>query len=128
MSPPEFADGGVAPWLVKLGVKSGGYFIDSKARAKRAMVSKAFSPAARIHICLGLATMGFQQELAVKMKDGIRVLLTPADICAATRIRRQNFRRHMTELEDYGLAECKGSTKAAVEISGVAITRSIDAM
>ena len=77
------ADGSVPPWLDELGVKSGGYFIDSKARGKRAMTSKMFSPAARIHICIGLATMGFQQELAVKMKNGKRLPLTPADICAA---------------------------------------------
>ena len=45
MSSPGFTEGGVPPWLARLGVKSGGYFIDSKARAKRAMTSKAFSPA-----------------------------------------------------------------------------------
>ena len=126
MSSPESAGGGVPAWLAKLGVKSGGYFIDSKARAKRAMTSTGFSPVARIHICLGLATMGYQQELAVKMENGIRVPLTPADICSATGIRRENFRRHMAELEGYGLAECKGSTKGRVEIRAWAVPRTVD--
>src|SRR5437867_12035088 len=120
-APTPFTNGGVPAWLARLGVKNGGYFIDSKARAKRAMTSNGSSPAARIHICLGLATMGYQQELAVKMENGRRVPLTPADICAATGVRRQNFRRHMIELEVYGLAECRGSTKGRVEIYAWAV-------
>jgi len=59
----------VPAWIVPFGIKEGGWFI-SKARAKRAVTSKCFSPAARIHICLELATMGFQQKLAVKMVGG----------------------------------------------------------
>jgi hypothetical protein len=90
------------------------------------MTSNGFSPPARIHICLGLATMGYQQELAVKMEGGKRVPLTPVDICAATGIRRENFRRHMAELEGCGLAECKGSTKGRVEIYAWAVPRTVD--
>ena len=114
------------PWLSALGVKSGDYFIDSKPRARRAMKSKFFSPAARIHICLGLATMGFQQELAVRMEAGKRVPLTPADVCTATGIGRKHFRRHMAELEAYGLAECRGSTKGRVEMYSWALPRDVD--
>jgi hypothetical protein len=33
-----------------------------------------------MRICIGLATMGFQQDSAIKMNNGIRVPLTAADI------------------------------------------------
>lgn len=107
--------GNVPAWMAALGVKKGEWFIDSKARAKPAMTSKFFSPAARIHICLGLATMGFQRELAVKMVGNRIVPMTPADVCAQTHIKRGTCRRHMTELEAMGLAECQGSTKGSVD-------------
>jgi hypothetical protein len=115
----------VPSWLSALGVKSGEYFIDSKPRARRAMKSEFFSPAARIHICLGLATMGFQQELAVKMEAGKRVPLTPADVCRQTGISRQHFRRHMAELEAYGLAECRGSAKGRIAMYSWALPREV---
>jgi hypothetical protein len=118
--------GNMPPWLSALGVKSGEYFVDSKPRARRAMRSEFFSPAARIHICLGLATMGFQQELAVKMECGKRVPLTPADVCEATGIDRKHFRRYMDELEAYGLAECRGSTKNRVELYSWALPRELN--
>ncbi|HEU0142930.1 MAG TPA: hypothetical protein VFQ79_24635 [Bryobacteraceae bacterium] len=116
----------VPGWLAQLGVREGEYFVDSKPRARRAMKSQAFSPAARIHICLGLHTMAFRQELAVKVEGGKSVPLTPQDICAETGIRREHFRRHMTELEGYGLADCKGSTKGRVEIYAWAVPRNVD--
>ena len=113
----------VPPWLSALGVKSGEYFLDSKPRARRAMKSEFFSPAARIHICLGLATMGYQQELAVTMEAGKRIPLTPAHVCALTGIRREHFRRHMKELEALGLAECRGSTKGHIQLYSWALPR-----
>jgi len=58
-APTPITRGKVPPWLAQLGVKAGGYFTDSKPRAKRAMTSSGFSPATRIHIYLGLATMGY---------------------------------------------------------------------
>jgi hypothetical protein len=116
----------VPVWMAALGVKEGGWFIDSKVRAKRAMTSKCFSPAARIHICLGLATMGFQRELAVKMVGGKIVPKTPADVCAETHIKRENFRRHMAELEAIGLGECRGSTKGHVELYSWLVPRPPD--
>src|SRR5215471_3424483 len=97
--------------MAALRVKEGEWFIDSKLRARRAMKSACFSGPARIHIYLGLATMGFQQELAVKMEAGKRVPVQPSDICAATGISRKHFRDHMACLEACGLAKMEGSTK-----------------
>jgi hypothetical protein len=116
----------VPVWMVPLGIKEGEWFIDSKARAKRAMTSKCFSPAARLHIWLGLATMGFQTQLATKMETGRRVPATPKDACAAVGIRREHFHKHFKELESMGLAECRGSTKGRVELYGWALPRPVD--
>ena len=90
------------------------------------MQSKSMAPVARMFICLGLATMGFQQELAVTMKNGKRVLLRPVDVCTQIGIRREHFRRYMAELESLGLAECRGAKKGEIEIYAWAVPRSID--
>jgi len=127
MSSPNGSNspGGVPPWLAALGIKNGGYFVDSKHRTRRVIESKIFSPGARIHSLLSLATMAFHQELAVKLKGGKRVPLTPADVCAATGIRREHFRRHMAELDAQGLAKCVGSTKGHVLIYAWAVPRDV---
>jgi hypothetical protein len=118
--------GRVPEWMAAAGLKEGEWYIDSKLRARRAMTSKCFSPAARLHIWLGLATMGFQTELATKMEAGKRVPASPTDACAATRIRREHFRKHFQELAAMGLAECRGSTKGRVELYGWAVPRPVD--
>ena len=116
----------VLGWLEALGVKDGDWFIDTKHRARRAMKSACFSPPARIHICLGLATMGFQQELAVKMEGGQQVPIQPVDVCALTSLKLNHFREHINWLEAYGLAKCEGWTKGRVKIYSWAIPREVD--
>jgi hypothetical protein len=110
-------NGKVPAWLAELGIKEGEYFCGSKLRAKRAMKSKCFSPAARVYLCLSLHTEGFQQELAVKMvAGGKREPLTPVDIAAESGLLKQNVRPALNELEACGLAEIKGSTKGRIEV------------
>src|SRR6516165_6191200 len=110
-------NGKVPAWLSELGIKEGEYFSGSKLRAKRAMRSKCFSPAARVYLCLSLHTEGFQQELAVKMvAGGKREPLTPVDIAAESGLLKQNVRPALNELEACGLAEIKGSTKGRIEV------------
>lgn len=119
----EKTNGSVPPWLAELGIKPGGFFTDSKLRAKRAMKSGCFSGAARVHICLGLHTMGYQQERAVKMEAGKQVPLTPTDIAAETGLKKQNIRRILEDLEAAGLAAVEGSTKGRILIYAWAVPR-----
>lgn len=116
----------VPEWLATLGIKEGDYFTDSKPRARRAMKSACFSGPARIHIYLGLQTMGFQQELAVKMDAGKRVPVQPVDVCAATGIDRRHFRQYMSCLESMGLAKIEGWTKGRFKIYSYAVPRPVD--
>jgi hypothetical protein len=115
--------GKVPTWLVELGVREGQYFIDSKLRAKRAMQSRCFSRAARVHICLGLHTMGFQQQLAIKLVAGERVPIGTSDIAHETGLHKQNVRPALRELRAAGLADVKGSTKGRLEIFAWAVPR-----
>jgi hypothetical protein len=115
----------VPDWLTALGIKEGEYFTDSKLRAKRAMRSPCFSGPARIHIYLGLATMAFQQELAVKMEAGKRVPVQPADVCEATGIDRRHFRQYMDCLESQGLAKTEGWTKGRFKLYAYAVPRAL---
>lgn len=98
------------------GIKDGEWYIESKPSVRRAATNRFISPAGRMYAFLSLATAGYQSELALKMEAGQKVPLTPGDVCAATGIRREHFRRHMDELEAYGLAECIGNTKGRIEI------------
>ena len=119
--------GKVPPWLAELGIKEGQYFTDSKLRAKRAMRSKCFSPAARVHICLGLHTMGYQQELAVTMEAGKKIPLTPSHVAAETGLKKQNVRPAMLELQSCGLGKIEGSTHGRVKLYAWAVPRQPDA-
>ena len=119
-------NGKVPQWLADLGIKPGEYFCDSKPRAKRAMKSGCFSRAARVHLCLGLHTMGFRQELAVKMEAGKPIPLTPVDIAAETGIKKNHIRETFLELQSAGLAEIKGSTKGRVLIYSWAVPRPVE--
>jgi len=86
-------------------LKSGEWYINSKARARRMMLNSLSSDARRVYACLELATMGFSQELAVTMDGGKIRNLAPADILRQTGLSRQNCRRGIEELESEGLAQ-----------------------
>jgi hypothetical protein len=92
------ADGPIA-------IEYGEYYFNTKARGRRMMQNSLSSEARRVYACLELATMGFQQELAVRMVDGEKQPLTRADISEQTGLSKQNARRGLVELEDEGLAE-----------------------
>lgn len=80
------------------------YYFNSKARGRRMMANSLSSDARRVYACLELATMGFQQELAVTMERGEQRPLTPYDVRQQTGLLKQNVTRGLVELEDAGLA------------------------
>lgn len=86
-------------------IAPGAYYVNTKARAQRLMREPLSPEAGRVHACLELATMGFRQELAVKLDRGRKVPLAPADISSQTGLSKQNTRRALVELENAGLAE-----------------------
>lgn len=89
-------------------VPAGEYYFNTKARARRMMLNSLSLEARQIYACLELATMGFQQELAVTMANGKKILLTNAHIQDQTALSKQNVRRGLAELEAAGLVERRG--------------------
>lgn len=93
-------------WLKGLGVKSGRWYQSAKARPEQLMKISLSPEAAKVYACLELHTMGYKQELAIKMlKGGRMVPLTPTDIAQETGLSKQHVRRALEELEEKGLAE-----------------------
>jgi hypothetical protein len=86
-------------------VEDGEWYVNTKARPRRTMQIWLSTDARRVYDCLELATMGFNQELAVTMSNGDRRPLTPADIEHQTGLGRQHVRRGLSELEEQGLAK-----------------------
>lgn len=95
-------------------VPDGEYYFNTKARGRRMMLNSLSSDARRVYACLELATMGFQQELAVTMERGEQRPLTPTDVGDQTGLSRQNVRRGFEELEEAGLALRKASDGGAL--------------
>lgn len=85
-------------------IEPGAYYVNPKARCQRIMREQLSPEAGRVHACLELATMGWHQELAVKLERGKKIPLTP-DVCQQTGLSRQHTRRAIAELENKGLAE-----------------------
>lgn len=96
---------GVPPWLGALGVKRGGFYTTSKARTQRMMREGITSEARQVYACLELATMGFQQELAVIREKDRTITLRSEHLCQQTGLSKQHVRRAIVELETAGLAE-----------------------
>ena len=117
------ADEKSSEWLSELGVKPGEWYIDTKARAKRAMRCRSFSPVARFHIRMGLATMGFRQELGVMLVDGKEVPITPDVLCRDTGVNRKHFRQYWDQYEADGFGRSEGLTKGSILLYGWAIPR-----
>lgn len=104
------------PFLIKgagdqpIPTPAGEFYGNTKPRARRMMQNPLSNQARRIYACLELATMGYQQELAVKTTRGRngrpeQQPLTPSDIANETGLSRQHVRRGLAELERAGLAE-----------------------
>src|SRR4030095_11475 len=115
----------VPDWLAALGIKEGEYLTTSKLREQRASKARCISEAGGVHACLGLHTMGYQQQLAVKMAAGKRVPLAPADVAAEVGIRRDKVMRAMAQLKAWGLADWDGSTKGDVKLYAWAVPRPV---
>lgn len=113
-------------WLAGFGIGKGDWYLEAKPRVRSAMRSPKFSNAARVWLCLGLHTMPYKSELAVKvvrLPDGrlVRRKLRPADVAEETLLERQEVRRGMEELEAEKMAERrpidgKDLTKGNVEL------------
>jgi len=84
------------------------YYINVKARARRMMLNSLSPESRRVYACLELATMGYQQELAVTMANGKKRPLTRSDIHQQTGLAEAHVRRALVELEEQGLAERRG--------------------
>jgi hypothetical protein len=108
------------PFVIKasdesdLPVAAGEYYFNTKARARRMMEVCLTSDAQRVYACLELHTMGFQQEMAVMMEHGRQIPLTPVVICRETGLSKQNVRRALAELEEWGLAERQAADGGAL--------------
>jgi DNA-binding transcriptional ArsR family regulator len=104
------------------------WYVTPKARPQRMMRNSLSSEARQVYACLELATMGWRQELAVKMDNGKTVPLTASDLIDQTGLSPQNVRRALIELEEQGLG-CRRSTddgplrKGRVEIYSFAVPR-----
>lgn len=88
-----------------LEIQDGEYYFNTKARARRMMLNSLSNDARRVYACLELATMGFQQELAVIMDGGKIRNLSPSDVCQQTKLPKQKVRDAFEELENEGLAK-----------------------
>jgi len=87
-------------------IEGGQYYINTKARVRYVMKIDLSNEASRVYACLELATMGWQQELAVIKTDrGKPRPLAPSDIMKQTGLRKQSISRAFRELEDAGLAK-----------------------
>jgi hypothetical protein len=86
-------------------IEDGRYYFNTKDRAERMMLNSLSNEARRVYACLELATMGFQQEMALTKIGGKLRPLTQSDIAKQTGLLKQNVARGLSELEGYGLAE-----------------------
>jgi IclR helix-turn-helix domain len=116
-------------WLADLGVKPGEFQVETTARLQLAMKSREWPEKQRVWACLSLATMGFNQELAVKLEKGKVVPLTQTDIAKQTGIAVNNVHRCVLDLESEGwlkripVDEGRGLRKGEVQIHCYAIPR-----
>ena len=115
--------GGFPQWLAELGVRPGGFYIETKARLVHAMKNKAWQDEPRVWACLALHTMAFQQELAVRMEGGALVPLRQVDIARETGIDVRKVQRAVQNLEKQGSVARQGQVKGEVKIICYAVPR-----
>ena len=90
-------------WLADLGVKPGEFQVETRARIRHAMMQANWPDRQRVHACLTLYSMGFNQEEAVKMeRGGVMVPLRQVDIANETGIDIKSVHRCVIELEREG--------------------------
>jgi hypothetical protein len=86
-------------------IGEGGWYRNTKDRARRMMLNSLSGKARRVYAALELGTMGYSQELAVTMHKGRQIHLTMAKIGEWTELRRDDVAEALDELEQQGLAE-----------------------
>jgi hypothetical protein len=126
MTAAQPATNGAPAWLEALGVGRGDYLFETKPRLKAVMKSRAFGETARVWACASLFTMGYQQEMAVKMHNGKLVPLAPEDISRLTGIDKSNVRRGLRNMKAEGMGDVQGSKKGAIRIYSWAVPRPPD--
>lgn len=109
-------------WFSKQGVKSGEWYGEAVAFAKRAALSSDLSAdALRVLVLLRLYTVRYHSEKAVTMRNGQRQRITPNEVVKGTRLSRQNVRRALVELEDAGYVERRPIGKGGLRKGNVQI-------
>jgi hypothetical protein len=96
------SEGTTGPWFYSQGVKPGEWYTETKARTRAAMLNTDWPEKQRVWACLGLHTMGFGRELAVKMEKGQTVPLRQSDIARESGIPLKSVHRCVVELEREG--------------------------
>jgi hypothetical protein len=114
--PAQSEGGGFPQWLLELGIRPGGFYIETKARLVHAMTNREWQDEPRVWACLALHTMAFQQELAVRMDKGALVPLRQIDIAKETGIDVRHVQRAVRNLEKQGSLQRQGETKGEVKL------------
>jgi len=121
--PAQSEGGGFPQWLSELGIRPGGFYIETKARLVHAMTNREWQDEPRVWACLALHTMAFQQELAVRMDKGALVPLRQIDIAKETGIDVRHVQRAVRNLEKQGSLQRQGETKGEVKLLCYAVPR-----
>ena len=98
------AEGSSGGWLSDLGVKPGEFQYETTARLRR-MAEMWPAERGRVWACLSLHSLGFRQEVAVKLVNGRLEPLTRADIARETGLSQAHVRRALVALENEGWIE-----------------------
>jgi hypothetical protein len=121
--PAQSEGGGFPQWLSELGIRPGGFYIETKARLVHAMTNRGWQDEPRVWACLALHTMAFQQELAVRMDKGALVPLRQIDIAKETGMDVRHVQRAVRNLEKQGSLQRQGETKGEVKLLCYAVPR-----
>ena len=93
-----------------------GLFASMFAYLRHSMTNTDWQYELRVWSCLALHTMGFQQELAVSMRNGAVVPLRQIDIAKETGLDVRHVQRAIRNLEKQDLVTRQGKTKGEVKI------------
>jgi len=85
-------------------IRAGRFYMNTKSRLRELMKPTLSRRARQVYARLEEGTMGFQQELAVKMENGRKRPLTIDDISEDTGLSEADVRRALDELQAVGLA------------------------
>ena len=111
-----------------LAIPPGEYYINTKARPQWLMQNTLSNRARRVHACLDIMTVNWQQERAIVMVNGRKVAASREDISDRTRMPVQDVSKALLELKAAGLGDCKEdpSDKRKLEIYSWAVPRPVE--